>query len=121
MQSGSVVICEYLNFRGEKKKGLFIVLCDEDYDNSTDGHMNFTAIKITTKLDMVGNYTVNLNVEENPFFDNPCLACCSKIHTLHKHQIKFKLGKLSTNSFKKVYMTVNKFLNEVNRQMIINV
>lgn len=118
MKPGTVVICDYINFKGEPKKGLFIVLYDEQYDISNDGNMNFTAIKITTRLDMVGNYTVNLNTEENSFFNNPCLASCSKLHTLHKHQIKHTLGTLSANSFKKVYVTTNRFLTEINRQLM---
>lgn len=118
MKPGTVVICDYLTFSGEKKCGLFIVLSDEQYDNSNNDVMNFTAIKITTKLDMVGNYTVNLNTNENTFFNNPCLASCSKVHTLHKHQIRRSIGKLSNNSFKKVYITFNNFLSEINRQMM---
>lgn len=121
MKSGTVVICDYINFKGEAKRGLFVVLYDEQYDITNNCTMNFTAIKITTKLEMVGNYTVNLSVEENPFFNNPCLASCSKIHTLHKHQIKRVLGNLSTNSFKKVFITTSKFLSEINRQMLNNV
>lgn len=121
MQSGTVVICDYVNFSGETKRGLFIVLCDEQYDGSNENVMNFTAVKITTQLNMVGTYTVYLDVEENPFFNTPCLASCSKIHTLHKHQIKYTLGRLSPNSFKKVYIATRKFLSEVDRQMISNV
>jgi len=121
MQSGEVVICDYVNFSGETKRGLFIVLYDEQYDATNNTTLNFIAIKITTKLNMVGNYTVYLDVDENPFFKAPCLASCGKIHTMHKNQIKYHLGKLSSNSFKKVYIGVSKFLSELNRQMINNV
>lgn len=118
MKAGTVVICDYINFSGETKRGLFVVLYDEQYDVSNSGTMNFIAVKITTKLNMIGNYTVNLDNTENTFFNAPCLASCSKLHTLHKHQIKHTLGKLSANSFKKVYITTTKFLNEINRQMM---
>lgn len=118
MRPGTIVICDYKTFSGETKRGLFMVVCDEEYDNQNNNVMNFTAIKITTKLDMIGTYTVNLSTEENPFFNSPCLASCSKIHTLHKHQIKHTLGRLSTNSFKKVYITIKKFLSEVDRQLM---
>lgn len=121
MQAGTVVICDYINFKGENKRGLFCVLYDEYCDSLVDGNMNFTAIKITTQLDMIGNYVVYLDNNENSFLNNSCLASCSKIHTLHKHQIKHTLGKLSTNSFKKVFITTSKFLNEINRQMVNNV
>lgn len=118
MKSGTVVICDYINFKGEPKCGLFVVLYDEQYDVTNYGTMNFTAIKLTTQLDMVGNYTVNVNTEENSFLNSSCLASCSKLHTLHKHQIKRTLGKLSPNTFKKVYITTHKFLSEINRQMM---
>lgn len=117
-KSGNVVICNYINFKGEIKKGLFVVLYNELYDNLNNNEKNFMAVKITTQLDMVGNYTVNLNLDENPFFKYPCLACCSKIHTLHKNQIEGVLGKLSENTFKKVYVSYSKFISEVNRQMM---
>ena len=117
-KSGSVVICNYINFKGEIKKGLFVVLYNELYDNLNNNEKNFMAVKITTQLDMVGNYTVNLNLEENSFFKYPCLACCSKIHTLHKNQIEGVLGRLSENTFKKVYVSYSKFISEVNRQMM---
>lgn len=67
---------------------------------------------------MVGNYTVNLNLEENSFFKQPCLASCSKLHTLHKNQIEGILGQLSESTFKKVYIQTKSFLNEIDRQMI---
>lgn len=118
LKSGNVVICNYINFKGESKKGLFVVLYDELFDNVNNNSNNFTAVKITTQLDMVGNYTVNLNLEENSFFNKACLASCSKLHTLHKNQIDGILGKLSSNTFKKVYISVSKFLSEVNRQMM---
>lgn len=118
LKSGSVVICKYINFKGEQHKGLFVVLADELFDSKNNTSSNFTAIKITTQLDMVGNYTVNLPLQENEFFNLPCLASCSKIHTLHKNQIEGILGQLSQNTFKRVYIQVSKFLSEVNRQMM---
>lgn len=118
LKSGNVVICNYINFKGEIKKGLFVVLYDELFDNATNNSLNFVAVKITTQLDMVGNYTVNLNLEENSFFKQPCLASCSKLHTLHKNQIEGILGQLSESTFKKVYIQTKSFLNEIDRQMI---
>lgn len=118
LKSGNVVICNYINFKGEIKKGLFVVLYDELFDNATNNSLNFVAVKVTTQLDMVGNYTVNLNLEENSFFKQPCLASCSKLHTLHKNQIEGILGQLSESTFKKVYIQTKSFLNEIDRQMI---
>lgn len=118
LKSGNVVICNYINFKGEIKKGLFVVLYDELFDNATNNSLNFVAVKVTTQLDMVGNYTVNLNLEENTFFKQPCLASCSKLHTLHKNQIEGILGQLSESTFKKVYIQTKSFLNEIDRQMI---
>lgn len=118
MKAGTVVICDYINFKGEAKRALFVVLQDEQFDPANSGTINFTAIKLTTQFDMVGNYTVNINIDDNPFLNAPCLASCSKIHTLHKHQISRVIGKLSPNTFKKVYITTHNFLSEINRQML---
>lgn len=117
-KSGTVLICNYINFKGEIKKGLFIVIGDEAFDNNTNSFINFTAIKITTQMDMIGNYVVNLDLNENPFFKYPCMASCSKIHTLHKNQIDGKLGILSEKTFKNVYKEYTKFISELNRQLL---
>ena len=119
-RSGTVVVCNYINFKGENKKGLFVVVGDEAFNNNTSNFSNFTAIKITTQLNMIGNYAVNLDLTENPFFKYPCIASCSKIHTLHKNQVDGKLGILSEKTFKEVYKTYSLFVNELNRQMMSN-
>ena len=85
-KSGTVVIANYVNFKGEKKQGVFMILYDEALDNTTDSVMNLTAIKITTQLSMVGNYAVNLKNEDSDFFKHDSLASCSKIHTIHCSQ-----------------------------------
>lgn len=117
-KSGTVLICDYINFKGEIKKGLFIVIGDDVFDNNTNSFINFTAIKITTQMDMIGNYVVNLDLNENSFFKYPCMASCSKIHTLHKNQIEGKLGILSEKTFKNVYKEYTKFISELNRQLL---
>ena len=117
-KSGTVVIANYVNFKGEKKQGVFMILYDEALDNVTDSVMNVTAIKITTQLSMVGNYTVNLKNEDSDFFKHDSLASCSKIHTIHKNQIVGVIGILGEKTYKKVYTGIRKFLNEIDRQML---
>lgn len=117
-KSGTIVIANYINFKGENKQGVFMILYDEALDNTTDSVMNLTAIKITTQLSMVGNYTVNLKNEDSSFFKYDSLASCSKIHTLHKNQIVGVIGILGEKTYKKVYTGIRKFLNEIDRQML---
>lgn len=117
-KSGTIVIANYINFKGENKQGVFMVLYDEALDNTTDSVMNLTVIKITTQLSMVGNYTVNLKNEDSDFFKYDSLASCSKIHTIHKNQIVGVIGILGEKTYKKVYTGIRKFLNEIDRQML---
>lgn len=117
-KSGTIIIANYVTFKGETKQGVFMVMYDEALDNVTDSVMNVTAIKITTQLSMVGNYTVNLKNEDSDFFKHESLASCSKIHTLHKNQIVGVIGILGEKTYKKVYTGIRKFLNEIDRQML---
>lgn len=117
-KSGTIIIANYINFKGENKKGVFMVIYDEAFDNDNSNAMNIQAIKITTQLSMVGNYVCNLRNEDSLFLNQDCLASCSKIHTLHKNQVVKQVGVLGKDTYKKVYGTFRKFLNEVDRQMI---
>lgn len=117
-KSGTVVIANYVTFKGETKQGIFMILYDEALDNTIDSVMNLTAIKITTKLSMVGNYAVHLENEDCDFFKHESLASCSKIHTIHKNQIVAVIGILGEKTYKKVYTGFRKFLNEIDRQML---
>lgn len=117
-RAGSIVIANYINFKGENKRGLFMIIYDEGFDSNNTNAMNVLAIKITTQLSMVGNYVCNVRNEDSLFFNQECLASCGKIHTLHKNQITKIVGVLGEDTYKKVYATFRKFLNEVDRQMI---
>lgn len=117
-RAGSIVIANYINFKGENKRGLFMIIYDEGFDSNNTNAMNVQAIKITTQLSMVGNYVCNVRNEDSQFFNQECLASCSKIHTLHKNQITKIVGVLGEDTYKKVYATFRKFLNELDRQMI---
>lgn len=117
-KSGTIIIANYVNFKGEQKQGVFMVLYDEALDNTTDSVMNVSCIKITTQLSMVGNYAVNLKNEDSDFFKHESLASCSKIHTIHKNQISGVIGVLGEKTYKKVYSGFRKFVNELDRQML---
>lgn len=117
-KSGTVVVANYINFKGETKSGIFMIVYDESFDNNNQNAMNVIAIKITTQLSMVGNYVCSLKNEDSDFFNQDCLASCSKIHTLHKNQITKQIGILGEETYKKVYATYRRFLNEMDRQMI---
>lgn len=117
--SGTVVCSNYNLFDGTTKQGVFLVLYDEQMDINVLDKKNVVAIKISTQDTCVANYSVELNNNMNPFFDKPCIACCSKIHILHKKEQVYKvIGNLDMSTYKKVYKVYNKFLSELNRQVI---
>ena len=47
MRPGTIVICDYKTFSGETKRGLFMVVCDEEYDNQNNNviHLNLKTSK----------------------------------------------------------------------------
>lgn len=116
-KSGTIVVANYVTFKGETKRGIFMIMYDESFDNNVSNCMNVIAIKITTQLDMVSGYVINLKNEENTFFKSDCLASCSKIHTLHKNQIVKTIGFLGEKTYSKVYSKMRHVFNEIDRQM----
>lgn len=107
-KAGSIVKVKYWNFNNEKVNGLFCVIYDEAYDEHTPHNGNVLAVKVTTKLDSIANYSVYLNANgANSFFLEKSFAQCSKIHTFDKQNEIFGcIGRLDKN-------TTNKILNNV--------
>lgn len=116
---GTVVCANYYSFDNEPKVGIFIVLYDEQSDNFVFGDKNILGIKLSTKNTCVSNYAIEINTEYNSFLNDDCIACCSKIHVLHKKEQVYKvLGILNYGTYKQVFKTYNKFMQEVNRQLV---
>lgn len=118
---GTVVCSKYNTFQGEEKIGIFIILYDEQTDNSILDDKNVLAFKLSTKSTCVSNYSVPIDTKLNNFLDNDCIACCSKLHTLHKKQQIYKvIGMLHPATYHRVFKVYNKFNNEIMSQLINN-
>lgn len=116
---GTIVCARYNDFDGEERIGLFCVLYDEQLDTNVPTKKNTVCVKVSTQTTLVSNYSVQVNMEDNKFLDNPCIVCCSKVHLLHKESNIYKiLGFLNKGTLKQVVKTYFKFSNEVERQMM---
>lgn len=116
---GTVICSNYNSFDGEKRVGLFVVLYDEQSDNSIIDDKNVIALKISTKGTCISNYSVEINRNLNDFLDNNCIVCCSKLHTLHKKEQVYKvLGGLHPATYNKVFKVFSKFNAKLQDQLI---
>ncbi len=116
---GTIVCAAYNEFEGERKAGIFCVLYDEQLDNNILQKKNVFAIKLTTQTTLTGNYSVEVLLNRNDFLDKQCVACCSKVHILHKiHNVYKVLGVLDPITMKNIYKTYNRFVTEVERQIL---
>ena len=117
---GTIVASNFNTFDGEPKVGLFVVLYDEqsDMDNMTDTK-NVIAVKLSTQNTLVSSYVVRVNKDRHEFLDNDCIACCGKIHILHKTKQIYKvLGELTPGTYKNVYKMYETFKEAMNKQMM---
>lgn len=119
---GAVVCSKYNTFGGEEAIGIFIVLYDEQSDSSIFEKKNVLALKLSTKGTCVSNYSVEVDRKLNNFLNNDCIACCSKIHILHKSEQIYKvLGYLHPATYHKVFKIYMKFNSEVVSQLVSNI
>lgn len=118
---GTVICSSYGTFDDKQRVGIFVVLYDEQNDNYVLDNKNVVALKLSTKGTCVSNYSVQIDMKLNNFLDDDCIACCSKIHILHKKQQVYKiLGILHPATYHKIYKMYMKFSNEINNQLIAN-
>lgn len=119
---GTVICSKYNNFNGEETVGVFMVLYDEQTDSSIIEEKNVLALKLSTKGTLLSNYSVQIDRRLNNFLNDDCIACCSKIHILHKQKQIYKvIGQLHPATYHKVFKIYNKFNNEVMSQLINNI
>lgn len=116
---GTVVCAKYEDFDGKQRVGLFVVLYDEQLDTNTDHCKNTICCKLSTQTTLVSTYSARIDLNYNSFLETPCIACCSKIHVLHKETNIYKvLGKLSPGTMKLITKMYVKFMNETQRQLL---
>lgn len=116
---GTVVCAKYNQFDGTRVEGIFCVLYDEQFDNNVATRKNILAIKLSSRMTLVSNYSVDIDMDKNKFFQANTIACCSKVHILHKeHQVYKVLGKLDTITYTKIFKLYARFISETERQAL---
>lgn len=117
--AGSVVCAVYYDFDGIKQVGMFVVLYDEQLDAQCLGRMNVLALKLSTQSTLTAIYSCNISQTANPFLNRPCIACCSKLHTLHKSKEIYKIiGQIDEHTYNRIVKTYARFSRDVQRQML---
>lgn len=118
---GTVVCANFNTFNGERKVGLFVVLYDEQTDTNILDDKNVVALKLSTQNSCVSNYSVAVDNNLNNFLNDSCIACCSKLHTLHKREQVYKiLGVLHPATYHRIFKAYMKFNSEMQSQLIAN-
>lgn len=118
---GTVICAKYNKFDGSDAIGIFVILYDEQTDSSILEEKNVLAFKVSSKGTLLSNYSVQIDRKLNNFLNDDCIACCSKIHILHKKQQIYKvLGILHPATYHKIFKIYNKFNSEVMSQLVAN-
>lgn len=116
---GTIICAKYNKFDGSDATGIFCVLYDEQLDSDVQTRKNIVAIKLSTQFTLVSNYSVEVDKERNSFLESKSIACCSKLHILHKSDQVYKiLGKLDSVTYTKVFKAYMRFISEIQRQAI---
>lgn len=116
---GTIVCSKYTKFDGSVADGIFCVIYDEQFDSNIFTKKNVLALKLSTQLTLISNYSVEINSEDNEFLLKKSIVNCSKAHLLHKEQQVYRtLGQLDKNTYKKVFKSYMRWNNEIQRQLI---
>lgn len=116
---GTVVCSKFNNFEGKETIGIFVILYDEQGDNNISDTDNVIAIKLSSKGTCISNYCVGVDTKLNNFMNDDSVACCSKLHTLHKKQQIYKvLGILHPATWHNIYKQYMKFASNLQTQMM---
>lgn len=116
--TGSIISATYNKIpENVLSRGVFCVLYDEAYDKHISHSRNILAIKVTSKLDALGTYSVFLNGhDKNPFLKENSFAQCSKIHTLDKINNDTKyLGRLDDSTIDLILFKVSLLIEDIKK------
>lgn len=112
IEPGTIIGANYAGYRKnedgstspETRSGVFLVLSDQQLDNSNNYTRNIIVCKCTTDLKLCDNYSVALKDGYNDFLDKDCFALCDCVLTLTKDQVyNEKIGTIHPLTLKKVY------------------
>lgn len=120
MKPGTIVLARYnkINGYGDRDKGYFCVLYDQQLDSADGLKNNITALKISTSFSMAeGSYCCPINLKTNNFFEKECMVLCDKLYTLSKENVLTVLGTLDSGAFLNTTKTHHRWEREKNRQM----
>lgn len=100
---GDVVLCEYMDFEGEVRQGIFIIIYHDCIANPLSN--NFTALKISSKPYL---YQLKLEKKYLPFLDHDSWVNCNNLFRFREDKVQFIIGRL-TNYYKNkvLQQTVN--------------
>lgn len=113
LEPGTIIGANYAGYKKnedgtivpDSRSGVFLVLYDQQLDNSNIYTRNIRVCKCTTDLKLCDNYTVALKDGRNDFLDKDCFALCSCVMTLHKDQVyNTEIGRIDPVTLKKVYL-----------------
>lgn len=115
--SGDIIMAHYGDTDNNVRLGIFCVLYDEFIDKESDCDLNLTALKITTKFHKDYNYYVEIE-QGHGGLASDSRVCCSKTHTLHKKNVRVKLGSIHGELLKKILLCYNEYNSEITRQVV---
>lgn len=99
-------------------KNFFLIIYAEQQDNMTMHRRNYCALKLTTSVVDEAIYTCSYSNEYNSFMKQSGFVSCSKLHTFDYNQIAGCLGKMDSNTMKKVFKIYHRFQCELERQFL---
>lgn len=105
--TGDIVVANHYDLFNHYKLALFLIIYDEELDDTTNHCINVTALRITSKHNSICyNVPIDLKVKSN--------ILCSKLYTLNKSQIIKTVGHI--DNLKDVTKELNKYYKEMIRQ-----
>lgn len=95
LEIGDIVLCDYIDINGVKKEGLFCIGYTERYDMTQGVAGNVMACKITSQLNTMYNYYVDLPKDTLSCLSKDSRICASKTYIFKEEDVKRVIGKLT--------------------------
>lgn len=110
-----IVTSPYVDIKGDRKIGLFLVVYKEDLDPNDYNHRNVTGLKLTSK-DLYANvYRTLVTTRDVPKLTNNSYIYANKPSTLLSSHCRF-VAKLPVNLCEEVMSKLNIYLSQTQSQ-----
>jgi hypothetical protein len=110
-----IVTSPYVDIKGDRKIGLFLVVYKEDLDPNDYNHRNVTGLKLTSK-DLYANvYRTLVTTRDVPKLTNNSYIYANKPSTLLSRHCRF-VAKLPVNLCEEVMSKLNIYLSQTQSQ-----